>query len=98
MSGLPAACSDFLLCANITFFGILYFVALGNRFNNAMIKEKLQCKQECIPVGYVLPASLAISGVVGLERGVSARVGVTAPRDVCLEVSGCLCKGGVCLG
>ena len=60
-------------------------------------------EQECIPVGCVPSAAVAVSGGGGVFPGVSAQGGVCLRGGlpsgiVCLEGGGCLPNGGVCLG
>ena len=52
---------------------------------------KQSTKQECIPIGCIPPASVAIVGGCVCLRGVCLEVG-----GVCLE-GGCLPRGGGCL-
>ena len=102
----PLESSDFLMllfkCNNVLQAETLELFLL----NLLLIFVQHLCEQECIPVGCVLSAAVAIGGVsapvhagICLPRGVSAPVhaGICLSRGVSAPVHAGLClPGGVC--
>ena len=106
LSGLFGARIDFFAFGT---FWLLVGTLVMAHIEKLLLVHKKYYMQECIPVGCVPPAAVAVRG--GVCLGVSAQGGVSAevvsaqggvcpvgclPRGVCIPV--CTGQGGVCTG